>query len=147
MEGADASAPAQDSSGPTTTADMPISPVYAGSVAPYNFKAVTRSRKQSFMESQAAHRHVDYGTDYPNPFVPAMRGPKGGIDMNRHLSGTGEQYEDPLDLFKAQPNKIDRKPAGVRRPSRPTDPTRIRQKGTSAYRKVNKENTDSGGKY
>lgn len=146
-EGADTSAPAQDSSGPTTTADMPIAPVYAGAMAPYNFGAVRRSRKEAFMLSQAQFRAMDYGTDYPSPYVPAMMGPKGGIDMNRNLAGTGQMYEDPLDLFKAQPSTIDRKPEGIRRPTRSTDQTRQRLRGTSAYQKVNKENADAGGNY
>lgn len=145
-EGTEASPPVQENSGPTTTSDMPIAPVYGGAFAPYNFGVVKRSRKQAFMESQAMHRHADYGTDYPSPFVPAMAGPKGGIDMNRHLSGTGETHEDPLDFFKAQPNKMDRQPEGLRRPNRSPDTGRQRKRGTSAYLKVNKENMDSGGK-
>jgi len=146
VAGAETSTPTQEQNGPTTTADMPIAPVYAGSYAPYNFSVVTRSRRQTFMESQATHRHMDYGTDIPNPFVPAMQGPKGGIDMNRNLAGNGIPYEDPLDLFKSQPNTMDRKPEGVKRPNRPTDPSRQRQRGTSEYRKLNKDNVDNGGK-
>lgn len=146
-EGAEQSVPAQEKQGPTTTADMPIAPVYAGSYAPYNFGAVKRSRKQEFMESQAAHRHNTFGISVPSPYVPAMMGPKGGIDVNRHLAGTGVQYEDPLDLFKPQPNTIDRKPEGVKRPNRPTDPSRQRQRGTAEYRKLNKDNLDSGKDY
>ena len=52
-EGAgEASAPAQDSSGPTTTESMPIAPVYAGSMVPYNFSPVLRTRKKEFLREQ-----------------------------------------------------------------------------------------------
>ena len=143
VEGAEESAPAQEKQGPTTTKDMPIAPVYSGSYAPYNFGVVERSRKKAFIASQEAYRHLDYGTDLPRPFIPAMAGPKGGIDVNRHLAGNGIPYADPLDLFKSQPNTMDRKPQGVRMNNRPVDPSRQRQRGTSEYRKLNKENTDS----
>lgn len=156
MEGADgaggaegageASAPAQDSSGPTTTESMPIAPVYGGSMVAYNFSPALRTRKKEFLSEQFYQRQ-DYGTDYPSPYVPTPMSPRGGIDVERHMAGTGTPYSDPLDLFKSQGMDIDKKQEGVRRPSRPTDSSRQRQRGTSTYRKVNKENTDSGGQY
>jgi hypothetical protein len=49
VEGGETSAPTQETNGPTTTADMPIAPVYAGAYSPYNF-GVVRGRKKSFIE-------------------------------------------------------------------------------------------------
>lgn len=143
MEGATSSAPSPDS-GTTSTAGFPIAPVYAGA-EPYNFAQMRVSRRASFHEAQQSYRFMDFGTDFVNPLVPRMVEPKGGIDMNRHLAGNGQIFDDPLDLFKAQPNKIDRMPSSaVRRPSRPQDPNRLRQRGAAAYRKVNRENVDQG---
>lgn len=59
MEGAEASAPSaevtpttgtstEEKPELTTTADMPIAPVYSGSFGVYNFKALARSRKKAF---------------------------------------------------------------------------------------------------
>lgn len=146
MEGADAVAPAQDSSGPTSTADMPIAPVYAGAVAAYNFKPLMRGMK-SFLFSEQFYKRPDFGTEYPNPYVPAPKGPRGGIDVQRHMSGVGIPFTDPLDNFKPGRVEIDKAPTPVRRPNRPLDSGRQRQRGTSAYRKMNKENIDAGGNY
>ena len=146
MEGADASAPSQEMSGPTTTEGMPIAPVYAGSFSPYNFRANTRSLKQSLFSEQFFKRQ-DYGTDFRNPYVPNPVGPRGGIDVQRHMSGVGIPFMDPLDNFKPGRLEIDKKPQPVRRPSRPVDQSRQRKRGTAAYRKMNKENVDSGGEY
>jgi hypothetical protein len=49
VEGAESGAPTQENSGLTTTANLPIAPVYAGSYSPYNF-GVVRGRRKSFME-------------------------------------------------------------------------------------------------
>lgn len=49
VEGAESDAPAQEVSGPTTTAGMPIAPVYAGAYSPYNY-GVVRGRKKAFLE-------------------------------------------------------------------------------------------------
>ena len=146
MEGADAGAPAQDSSGPTSTADMPIAPVYGGAMVAYNFSPVIRSLKRSLFSEQF-YKRPDFGTDYPNPYVPSPMAPRGGIDVQRHMSGVGIPYTDPLDNFKPGHLDIDKKPQPVRRPSRPIDTGRQRQRGTAAYRKVNKENMYAGGQY
>lgn len=143
MEGASNSAPAQDSSGPTSTASMPIAPVYAGAMLTYNFAPVLRTSKKEFMSEQFYQR-PEYGTDYPNPFVPTPMGPRGGIDVQRHMSGIGIPYTDPLDNFKPGRLDIDKKQQPVRRPSRPVDSGRQRKRGSAAYRKVNKENADYG---
>jgi hypothetical protein len=49
VEGAEPSAPAQETSGLTTTTGMSIASVYAGAYSPYNF-GVVRGRKKSFIE-------------------------------------------------------------------------------------------------
>lgn len=143
MEGAVTSAPSPDS-GTTSTAGFPIAPVYAGADL-YNFAQMRVNRRAAFHEAQQAYRYMDFGTNYINPFVPRMAEPKGGIDMHRNLAGNGQIFDDPLDLFKSQPNKIDRMPpSAVRRPSRPQDPNRLRQRGAAAYRRLNKDNIDQG---
>jgi hypothetical protein len=71
-------------------------------------------------------------------------GPRGGIDVQRHMSGIGIPYTDPLDNFKPGRLDIDKKQQPVRRPSRPVDSSRQRKRGSAAYRKVNKENADYG---
>ena len=146
MEGADSGAPAQDSSGPTSTGDMPIAPVFAGAVAPYNFRGNIKQLKQGLFSEQF-YKRPDFGTDFNNPYVPATAGPRGGIDVQRHMSGVGIPFSDPLDNFKPGRLEIDKKPQPVRRPSRPIDTGRQRKRGTAAYRKVNKENVDAGGDY
>lgn len=145
MEGAGApAAPTSANQGLTTTeSGIPIAPVYAGAAVEYDFSPVTRNRKSEF-DSQQMYRHPDFGTEFKNPYVPRTMGPRGGIDMVRHMSGTGQIYEDPLDLFKPQNSNIDRKPEGVKRPNKPQNANRQRDRGASAYRKVNKENTDAG---
>jgi hypothetical protein len=132
----------------TTTGNsgIPTAPVYGGAMVPYNFSPVLRTRKREFLSEQF-YKKPDYGTDTPSPFVPKTAGPRGGIDVQRHMAGVGIPYADPLDLFKPAGVDIDKKPQGVRRPSRPVDTSRQRQRGTAAYRKVNKENVDSGGAY
>lgn len=146
MEGADAGAPAQDSSGPTSTGDLPIAPVFAGAVTAYNFRPLMRGLKTALFSEQF-YKRPDYGTEFRSPYVPNPMGPRGGIDVQRHMSGTGIPYTDPLDNFKPGHLDIDKKPQPVRRPSRPIDTGRQRQRGTAAYRKVNKENVDAGGDY
>jgi hypothetical protein len=145
MEGAgEASAPVPSGNGEltdTVSSGIPVAPVYAGAALSYSFAPMLRSRRQEF-RSQQMYRHPDFGTEFRNPYVPRPAGPKGGYDMERHLAGTGQMYEDPLDLFKPQSNTMDKKPQGVKRPNRPSDPSRQRQRGTSAYNKVNKENKD-----
>lgn len=151
MEGgdatADASAPSaegsegSDNEGLTSTSSgIPIAPVYAGYGMGYNFSSVYRSRRKEFRDSTQAQRPVDYG-EYANPYADTLRGPAGRI-MRRNMSGIGEIYTDPLDNFKPQPNKMDKKPASVKRPSRPVDTGRMRKKGLSAYRKDNPANED-----
>ena len=146
MEGADASAPSQDASGPTTSADMPIAPVYAGSFTQYNFKGNLRNVKRSLFSEQF-YKKQDYGTEYRNPYVPNPVGPRGGIDVQRHMAGVGIPFADPLDNFKPGRLEIDKTPQPVRRPSRPVDQSRQRKRGTAAYRKANKDNIDAGGQY
>lgn len=148
MEGADAGAPAQDSSGLTSTGDMPIAPVYAGAMATYNFRPLMRSLKTSLFSEQFYKRpDTANDTDFRNPYVPHTMGPRGGIDVQRHMAGTGIPYSDPLDNFKPGHLEINKKSQPVRRDSRPVDPGRQRRRGVSAYRKMNKENTDAGGMY
>lgn len=144
--GGDAGAPAQDSSGPTSTGDLPIAPVFGGAVSAYNFRPLMRSLRGALFSEQF-YKRPDFGTDFRNPYVPKTAGPRGGIDVQRHMSGTGVPYTDPLDNFKPGRLDIDKKQASVRRPSRPIDTGRQRKRGTSAYRKMNKENTDAGGDY
>jgi hypothetical protein len=135
--------------GPITTtgnSGIPIAPVYGGAMVPYNFAPVIRTRKKEFLGEQF-YKRPDYGTDVPNRFVPKPAGPRGGIDVQRHMAGVGIPYADPLDLFKPAGLDIDKRPQGVRRPSRPVDQSRQRKRGTAAYRKVNKDNVDSGGMY
>lgn len=146
MEGANASAPAVDSSGPTTSSDLPTAPVYAGGVPAFNFRPMMRSLKQALFSEQF-YKRPDFGTEFRNPYVPKPMGPRGGIDVQRHMSGTGVPYTDPLDNFKPGRLDIDKPQQPVRRPSRPIDTGRQRKRGTAAYRKVNKENVDSGGMY
>lgn len=135
-------APSGDS-GPTTTSALPIAPVYAGSSAVYNFAPVLRAVKKEFLSEQFYQR-PDYGTDFPNPFVPHTVGPRGGIDVQRHMAGVGIPFADPLDNFKPGRLEIDKKPQPVRRPSRPIDSSRMRRKGSAIYRKMNKGNADAG---
>ena len=49
VEGAEPSAPAQETSGLTTTSGMPIAPVYAGAYSPYNYGGM-RGRRKEFMQ-------------------------------------------------------------------------------------------------
>lgn len=154
MEGTDAGgdagaeAPAQDSSGPTSTGDMPIAPVYAGAVATYSFRPLMRSLKKSLFSEQFYKRpDTANNTDFHNPYVPSPMGPRGGIDVQRHMAGTGIPYSDPLDNFKPGHLEIEKKTQPVRRDSRPVDPSRQRKRGTSTYRKMNKDNIDAGGMY
>ena len=52
VEGGETSAPTQETNGPTTTADMPIAPVYAGyrgGMGYYGSMRSPRSRRQEFM--------------------------------------------------------------------------------------------------
>jgi len=148
MEGGDAtastdapSAEGSDNEGLTSTSSgIPVAPVYSGFGMGYNFSSVYRSRRKEFRDSTQAQRPVDYG-EYTNPYADTLRGPAGRV-MRRNLSGIGEVYTDPLDNFKAQPNKMDRKPPAVRRPSRPVDTGRMRKKGLSAYNKSNPANED-----
>jgi len=143
VEGADTSAPSPDS-GTTSTAGFPIAPVYAGAPM-YNFAQMRVNRRAMFHESQQAYRYMDFGTNYINPLVPRMVEPKGGIDMHRNLAGNGQFFDDPLDLFKPESNKINRMPSSaVRRPTRPQDPNRLRMRGSAAYRKFNRDNADQG---
>lgn len=153
MEGAGGEASATPDSGEgneggqenltTTQSGIPIAPVFGGAMATYNFKPVLRKRKEEF-QSQQKYRQHDYGTEFRNPYIPRMQGPKGGVDANRHLSGTGQIYDEPLEFFKAQTNNLDKTPSGVRRPSRPADPNQQRKRGAAAYRKNNKANVDRG---
>ena len=151
MEGGDATAAsgapsdsqseAQGDEGLTSTSSgIPIAPVFAGAGMRYNFSDVYRSRRKEFRDSAQSQRRVDYG-EYVNPFAGTLRGPAGRV-MRRNMSGIGEIYTDPLDNFKSQPNKMDRKPAGVKRPNRPPDPGRIRSRGVGAYKKANPANED-----
>ena len=94
MEGASNSAPAQDSSGPTSTASMPIAPVYAGAMVSYNYSPDLRTSKKEFMSEQFYQR-PEYGTDYPSPFVPTPMGPRGGIDVQDILT-TGTAVDEQV---------------------------------------------------
>lgn len=144
MEGEVASPPAQgDSEGPTTTSALPIAPVFAGASAIYDFSGYLKNRKSALMSEQF-FKAPDVGTDYSNPYVPRPKGPQGGIEIQRHMSGVGIPFMDPLDNFKPGRLEIDKKPTPVRRPSRPSDPNRMRKKGAAAYRKANKDNVDYG---
>jgi len=145
MEGADAGAPAPGDSGTTSTVGFPIAPVFAGAT-PYNFKGNIKQLKLNLFSEQFFKR-PDYGTEFNNPYVPTPVAPRGGIDVQRHMAGVGIPFADPLDNFKPGRLEIDKKPTPVRRPSRPVDTGRQRKRGTAAYRKVNKENIDSGGDF
>lgn len=150
MDGVGESASSADSpvGGLTTTSSsgIPAAPVFAGAMVPYNFSPVLRTSKREFMSEQF-YKHPDYGTEFKSPFVPKTKGPRGGIDVQRHMAGVGIPYSDPMDLFKAGRSDIDKKPQQVRRPSRPIDTGRMRKKGTAVYRKANKDNIDSGGDF
>lgn len=146
MEGDGVSPPSSSDSGLTSTADLPIAPAYGGISAIYSFASAMRTGKKAFLSEQF-YKRPDYGTDYPNPFVPHPRGPRGGIDVQRHMAGVGIPFADPLDNFKPGRIEIDKKQQPVRRPSRPIDSSRMRKKGTSAYRKMNKDNVDAGEKF
>lgn len=143
MEGEGFSPPSSSDSGPTSTADLPIAPVYGGISAIYSFAPAVRTGKKSFLSEQF-YKRPDYGTDYRNPYVPNTRGPRGGIDVERHMAGVGIPFADPMDNFKPGRLEIDKKVQPVRRPSRPIDSSRMRKKGTSVYRKMNKDNIDAG---
>lgn len=129
--------------GLTTTSAVPIAPVFAGATNLYNFAAVLRASRSQFLSEQF-YKIPDVGTDFTNPYVPRPLGPRGGIDVQRHLAGVGIPFADPLDNFKMGHLEIDKKPTPVRRPSRPADPNRMRKKGAATYRRVNKQNADYG---
>lgn len=139
MDGGDAAPATTGDSGLTDTSSLPIAPVYGGAM--YKFGPAVRIARKAFMSEQF-YRRPDYGTDIPNPYVPKPMGPRGGIDVQRHMAGTGVPYSDALDLFKPGRLDIDKKAQPVRRPSRPVDPARQRKRGISAYRKMNKANVD-----
>lgn len=141
MDG-EAPSPAQGA-GPTTTTGFPIAPVYAGASNIYNFAPALRTRKKEFFSEQF-YKTPDFGTDFSSPYVPRPVGPRGGIDIQRHMAGVGVPYADPLDNFKPGRLEIDKKRQGVKRPSRPLDSSRMRRRGTSAYRRINKDNVDYG---
>ena len=143
MAGEMASPSSSGASGPTTTSALPIAPVYGGATAVYNFAPATRTSKKEFLSDQFYLR-PDYGTDFPNPFVPHTMGPRGGIDVQRHMAGVGIPFADPMDNFKPGRLEIDKKQQPIRRPSRPIDSSRMRKRGTAAYRKMNRDNADSG---
>lgn len=143
MLGEAPSPPSPDASGPTTTSGFPIAPVYAGAAVTYNFRPVLRATKAAFLGEQF-YRNPNLGAEYINPYVPHTAGPRGGIDVQRHMAGTGIPFSDPLDLFKMGRSDIDKKRQPVRRPSRPLDSHRLRHKSESAYRKMNKDNVDAG---
>lgn len=146
MEGEAPSPSPTGNSGPTTTAALPIAPVYGGVSAVYNFAPVLRTSKVQFLSEQF-YKRPDYGTDVPSPFVPHTMGPRGGIDVQRHMAGVGIPFADPMDNFKPGRLEIDKKVQPIRRPSRPIDPSRMRKKGVSVYRKMNKDNQDAGGEF
>lgn len=144
MDGEAPSPPTQgESAGPTTTSAMPIAPVFAGAMVSYNFRDVLRATKQQLLSEQFYKRY-DPGTDIKNPYVPAPAGPRGGIEVQRHMAGIGIPFMDPLDNFKPGRLEINKRSSPVRRPSRPLDSSRIRKKGAAVYRKNNKENIDYG---
>lgn len=122
----------------STQSGMPIAQVYAG----VGFAGVLRSRREQFRQTQRNYRRPDYGTEVINSHVGRMRGPRGGIDQKRQMSGLGVGYTDALDLFKDQKSGIDRRSNGVVRRYRQQDPMRRRGQGIRAYQSLNKENKD-----
>jgi hypothetical protein len=144
MEGEAPSLPAQgDSAGPTTTSALPIAPVYAGASPIYDFSGYLRSRRAEMMSDQF-YKTPDLSAEYENPYVPHPMGPRGGIEIQRHMSGVGIPFMDPLDNFKPGRLEINKKSSPVRRPYRPIDTGRMRKKGAAAYRRANRENADYG---
>lgn len=132
-----------ETAGPTTTSALPIAPVFAGVSDIYNFRDLLRTVKKEMLSEQF-YKQPDYGTELKNPYVPAPMGPRGGIEVQRHMAGVGIPFADPLDNFKPGRLAIDRPSSPVRRPSRPLDSSRIRRKGSAMYRKNNKDNIDYG---
>ena len=126
----------------TTSGDLPVAPVYAGAPV-YSFAQAVRIRTREFL-SEREYQRPDLSGEYASPFVPRTRGPRGGIEIQRNMAGIGIPFADPLDLFRMGRLEIDKKPTGVRRPSRPMDSSRMRHLGTSVYRNANKENIDYG---
>lgn len=122
---------------------VPIAAVYAGYKTTYNFKPVAASRRASFAESASHYRFSQPATAFHNPYVPPRRGPKGGIDRQRRLTGNGEIFTDPLDAFKPQRFR----PTKLNDPSRLTyksgGPNRWEKKGMAAYRAENPTNREA----
>ena len=73
MEGDGASADSTDApSGEltmTSNSGIPVAPVFAGAMVPYNFSPVMRTSKREFLSEQF-YKHPDYGTEFTSPFVP-----------------------------------------------------------------------------
>jgi hypothetical protein len=123
----------------STQSGLPIAQVYAG--AGY-FSSMIRSRRQQFHETQQNYRRPEYANNTRNPYVSPMRGPRGGIDQKRQMSGLGVGYTDALDLFKDQKSGIDKRSNGVVRRYRQQDPMRRRQQGIRSYEEQNPSNKD-----
>lgn len=121
---------------------IPIAAVYAGYKTTYNFKPVSAARRTMFAEAATHYKYFESATSFHNPYVPPRRGPKGGIDRQRRLTGNGEIFTDPLDAFKPQRFKSTK----LNDPSRLTyksgGPNRWEKKGLAAYRSANQDNVD-----
>jgi hypothetical protein len=122
---------------------VPIAAVYAGYKTTYNFKAVAAARRALFVEAAAHYRYFEPATAIHNPYVPPRRGPKGGIDRQRRLTGNGEIFTEPLEAFKPQRFRSTK----LNDPSRLTyksgGPNRWEKKGMASYRVANPKNKEA----